>query len=57
MTRKALKMQVPVIASLTSPTQLAVTLARDLDITLAGYVREPHLTVYTRPDRLGAGPG
>ena len=57
MTRKALKMQVPVIASLTSPTQLAVILARDLDITLAGYVREPHLTVYTRPDRLGAGPG
>jgi FdhD protein len=57
MTRKAAKMQVPVIASLTSPTQLAVTLARDLDITLVGYVREPHLTVYTRPDRLGAGPG
>jgi FdhD protein len=53
MTRKAAKMQVPLIASLTSPTQLAVTLARDLDITLAGYVRGTHFTVYTRPDRLG----
>ena len=55
MMRKAAIMQVPVIASLTSPTQLAVTLARDLDITLSGYVRGSHLTVYTRPDRLGAG--
>ena len=57
MTLKVAKMQVPVIASLTSPTQRAVTLARDLDITLAGYVRGTHLIVYTRPDRLGAGPG
>jgi FdhD protein len=52
--RKAAKMQVPIIASLTSPTERAVTLARDLDITLAGYVRGTHLTVYTRPDRLEA---
>jgi len=57
MIRKAVKMQVPIIASLTSPTQLAVTLARDLDITLAGYVRGTHFTVYTRPGRLGAGTG
>ena len=57
MTRKAAKMQVPVIASLTSPTHLAVTLAHDLDITLAGYVRGTHFTVYSRPDRLGVGTG
>jgi FdhD protein len=57
MALKVAKMQVPVIASLTSPTQRAVTLARDLDITLAGYVRRTHFTVYTRPDRLGAGAG
>jgi FdhD protein len=57
MTRKAARMQVPIIASLTSPTQLAVTLARNFDITLAGYVRGTHFTVYTRPDRLGAGMG
>ena len=57
MTRKAAKMQVPVIASLTSPTHLAVTLAQDLDITLAGYVRGTHFTVYSRPDRLGVGTG
>jgi FdhD protein len=57
MIRKASKMEVPVIASLTSPTELAVTLARDLDITLAGYVRGTHLTVYAGPDRLGARTG
>jgi FdhD protein len=56
-TRKAAKMQVPVIASFTSPTERAVTLARELDITLAGYARGTHLTVYARPDRLGAGTG
>ena len=57
MALKVAKMQVPVIASLTSPTERAVTLARELDITLAGYARGTHLTVYTRPDRLGAGIG
>ena len=54
MLRKAAKIRVPIIASLTSPTELAVTLARNLDITLAGYVRGTHFIVYTRPDRLGA---
>lgn len=54
MMRKAAKMQVPVIASLTSPTRLAVTLAHDLDMTLVGYVRGSQFTVYSRPDRLGS---
>jgi len=57
MALKVAKMQVPVIASLTSPTERAVILARDLDITLVGYVRGTHLIVYTRPDRLGVGLG
>ena len=57
MALKVAKMQVPVVASLTSPTEKAVTLAYDFDITLAGYARGTHFTVYTRPDRLGAGPG
>jgi FdhD protein len=53
MMKKAAKMQAPVIVSLTSPTENAVLLARDLGITLAGYARSTHLTVYSRPDRLG----
>ena len=54
MLRKAAKMQVPVIVSLTSPTEKAVLLARELEITLVGYARGNHFTAYSRPDRLGA---
>jgi FdhD protein len=54
MIRKAAVMQTPVISSLTSPTERAVLLARDLGITLVGYARGNHLTVYSRPERLEA---
>jgi FdhD protein len=57
MMRKAAKMQVPVVVSLTSPTERAVIFARDLDITLVGYARGNHMTVYARPERLGAKAG
>jgi FdhD protein len=53
MLKKAAKMQTPVIVSLTSPTKQAVLLARELEITLAGYARGNHLTVYASPERLG----
>ena len=53
MLRKAAGMRSPVIVSLTSPTERAVLLARDLDITLAGYARGNRLTVYAHPERLG----
>jgi FdhD protein len=52
MIRKAAVMQTPVISSLTSPTERAVLLARELGITLVGYARGNHLTVYSRPERL-----
>jgi FdhD protein len=53
MMKKAAKMRAPVIVSLTSPTERAVLLARELEITLAGYARGNHLTVYAKPERLG----
>jgi FdhD protein len=52
MIRKAAIMQTPVIASLTSPTERAIIMARDLGISLIGYARGGHLTVYTGPERL-----
>jgi len=52
MMKKAAKMQAPVIVSLTSPTERAVLLAREKGITLAGYARGNHLTVYSVPERL-----
>ena len=50
---KASRMQVPIVISRTSPTGRAVSLARDLGITLVGYARGNRLTVYSHPERLG----
>lgn len=52
MVNKAVKMEVPVVASLTSPTDLAVKLARNWEMTIIGYVRGHKMNVYTRPDRV-----
>jgi FdhD protein len=53
---KASKMRVPVVVSRTSPTERAVTLARDINITLIGYARGSRLSVYAHPERLGIKP-
>lgn len=50
---KAAKMQAPVVVSRTSPTGLAVSLARDLGVALVGYARGGRLCVYSHPERLG----
>jgi FdhD protein len=43
---KAARMGVPVVASRTSPTEMAVGLAEQLGITVCGYVRPDGLNVY-----------
>ncbi len=50
---KAAKMQVPVVVSRHSPTESAVSLARDLGIALVGHARGSRLSVYSHPERLG----
>jgi FdhD protein len=50
---KAAKMQVPVVVSRHSPTGSAVSLARDLGITLVGHAHGNRLSVYSQPERLG----
>jgi FdhD protein len=52
MLRKAARMQAPVVASLTSPTEQAILLAREAGITLIGYARGNHLTIYSNPERM-----
>ena len=47
MLAKAARMQVPVVATLNSPTHLAVELARAWRITLVGYARGAQMHVYT----------
>jgi FdhD protein len=53
---KAARMGVPVVATLNSPTHLAVELARAWDITLIGYARGAEMDVYTGWQRLNATP-
>ncbi len=49
---KSAKMGVPVAASLNSPTTRSVELGQRLGVTLVGYARGSHLSVYTHPERL-----
>jgi FdhD protein len=50
---KAVKMKVPVVISRHSTTGAAVSLARNLGITLVGQARGGRLSVYSHPKRLG----
>jgi FdhD protein len=43
---KAARMGVPLVASRTSPTEMAVALAEQLNITVCGYVRTDSLNLY-----------
>ncbi len=49
---KTAKMQSPVIVSRHSPTEAAVSFARDLNITLIGHARGSRLSVYSHHQRL-----
>ncbi len=52
MLRKGAKMRTPIIASRTSPTELAIEWAKRLGITLVGYVRPDSFNLYSHPERL-----
>jgi FdhD protein len=49
---KAAIMGVPVVGSRTSPTNLALTVAERLNITVCGYLRQGSMNVYTHPERV-----
>jgi FdhD protein len=52
MVSKAAKMEVPIVASRSTPTDLALNLARDWQMTIVGYVRSGKMNLYSRPDRV-----
>jgi FdhD protein len=52
MVQKAVRARIPIVASVSAPTTLAVDLALDANLTLAGFVRGPKLNVYAHPERL-----
>lgn len=61
MVAKGVRLGVPIIASISSPTSLAVELAEALNCTLLGYLRGKTLNVYTHGRRIvfpeEGGPG
>jgi FdhD protein len=52
MVAKGVRLGVPIMASISSPTSLAVELAEALNCTLLGYLRGKSLNVYTHSQRI-----
>jgi len=50
--QKAAVAGAPVLVGVGAPTSLAVSLANDRGITLAGFARRGSVNVYARPDRV-----
>ena len=49
---KVAKRGLPVLVSVSAPTDLAVKIAHDLNMTLAGRVNRSKMDVYTHPERI-----
>lgn len=52
--QKALVAGLPVVASVSAPSSLAVQLARELRLTLIGFLRGRRFVIYAGEDRIGA---
>lgn len=53
--QKAIVAGVPVVASVSAPSSLAVRLARELRLTLVGFLRGRRFVIYAGEERIGTG--
>ena len=49
---KVAKMNIPILVARSAPTDLALSLAEDLKVTVAGFARANRLNIYTHPERI-----
>lgn len=49
--QKALAAGVPLLASVSAPSSLAVKLAREMSLTLVGFLRDRRFVIYSNPER------
>jgi FdhD protein len=54
--QKALVAGLPILASVSAPSDLAVNLAREFRMTLVGFLRGRRFVIYSGPERLAASP-
>ncbi len=54
--QKAVTAGIPIIASISAPSTLAVQLAREFGATLIGFLRGGRFVLYSRPERIAAKP-
>lgn len=52
LTQKAVMAGIPVLAAVSAPSSLAVSLAEESGVTLVAFLRDDSMNVYTRPDRV-----
>ena len=55
--QKAAMLGAPLLATVSAPTALAVRVAEECGMTLAGFVRDERMTLYTNPGRVTRAPG
>lgn len=53
---KVAKMNIPILVARSAPTDLALALAEDLNITVIGFARGDRLNIYTCPERIDLSP-
>jgi FdhD protein len=53
---KVAKMNIPILVARSAPTDLAIALAEDLNISLVGFARGDRLNIYSGPERIKLPP-